>query len=91
MLRCQGIQCRAEEVQADGRADIIAEHAVGVYIFELKVNESAEEALAQVKRKRYEAPYLAGTRPIWLVGLNFDRATHHLADWKLEQVSPERA
>ena len=55
---------------------------VGVFIFELKVGESAEAALQQVKGKQYDAPYRSRGLPIWLVGLNFDRQTRHLLEGK---------
>ena len=60
---------------------------VGVYIFELKVGESADEALRQVKEKHYDAPYPGRGLPIWLIGLNFDRQTRLLLDAKAERLA----
>ena len=78
LLAAHGFGFRMEDVQADGRADVIAEHPCGVYIFELKVDESAEAALAQIKEKDYAAPYRARNLPIWAIGLNFDSKTRQL-------------
>ena len=86
LLWAQAIQCRTEDRQANGQADIVATHACGIYIFELKVDESAEAALAQVKAKHYDAPYRASKLPIWLIGLNFDRKTRQLSDAKAEKI-----
>ena len=61
-------------------ADIVAEHPCGVYIFELKLDESAAAALEQVKAKNYDAPYRAKGLPIYAVGLSFDSKTRQLAD-----------
>ena len=69
------------------QADIVAVSPVGVHIFKLKVGESADEALKQVKEKHYDAPYRGRGLPIWLIGLNFDRQTRHLMDAKAVQVS----
>ena len=80
------IRCEKEVRQANGQADIVAVSAVGVFIFELKVDESADEALKQVKDKHYDAPYHGRNLPIWLIGLNFDRKTRHLLDAKVERV-----
>ena len=85
LLKSQGVQCRAEDRQANGQADVVAEHPCGIYIFELKVGESADAALDQVRKKGYDAPYRADGRPVWLVGLNFDRDTRQLADAKAER------
>ncbi|MBP5640978.1 MAG: AAA family ATPase [Victivallales bacterium] len=85
LLMSQAIQCKVEDHQANGQADIIAVHPCGVYIFELKVGESADVALAQVRHKNYDTPYRAQDLPIWLVGLNFDCKTRQLVDCKAEK------
>ena len=88
LLAAHGFRFRMEDVQADGRADVIAQHPCGIYIFELKVDESAQKAIDQVKAKNYAEPYRARNRPIWLIGLNFDSKTRHLADcaWSREET-----
>ncbi len=87
LLKSQAMQVVAEERQADGQADVVAVHPCGVYIFELKVDESADAALAQIRERRYDAPYRAESRPVWLVGLSFDRKTRRLADAKAERMT----
>jgi len=86
LLRSQGIQCRVEECQADGRADVVAEHPCGIYLFELKVDGTAVEAVAQIRRKNYAAPYQGQERPVWLVGLAFDSQTRQLTDTLVEKL-----
>jgi len=80
LLAAQGVRCRAEDVQPSGRADVVAEHKKGIFIFELKVDEPIDKAFAQIRKKGYAEPYLADGRPIWLVGLTFDSSTRRLAD-----------
>ena len=80
LLAAHGFRFRMEDVQSDGRADVIAEHPCGVFIFELKVDEPASAALEQVKAKGYDAPYRAKGLPIYAVGLSFDSKTRRLAD-----------
>ena len=80
LLAAHGFRFRMEDVQADGRADVVAEHPCGIYIFELKVDEPASAALEQVKAKGYDAPYRAKGQPVHFVGLSFDSKTRHLAD-----------
>ncbi len=80
LLASQGVEYRAEDVQSNGRADIVAKHKKGIYIFELKVNEPVDKAFAQIRKKGYAEPYLADGRPIWLVGLSFDSKTRRLVD-----------
>ena len=80
LLASQGIEVISEDRQSNGRADIVAKHKKGIYIFELKVDEPVDRAFAQIREKNYAAPYLADPRPIWLVGLSFDSETRHLVD-----------
>ena len=63
----------AEDRQAQGRADLVAESDERVYIFELKIKGTAAEALAQIKDRGYAEPYRATGKPIHLIGLAFDR------------------
>ena len=70
----------AEDRQAQGRADLVVESDERVFVFELKVDKSAAEALAQIKEKGYAEPYRALGKPIHLIGLNFRSANHTLSD-----------
>ena len=75
-----GFRFTMEDVQANGRADIVASHVNGVFIFELKVDEPVDKAFRQIREKNYAAPYLASGLPIHLIGLSFDSKTRHLVD-----------
>ena len=44
------------------------------------MDELVDRAFAQIREKGYAAPYLADTRPLWLVGLSFDSKTRRLVD-----------
>jgi hypothetical protein len=80
LLASQGVTYRAEDVQSNGRADVVAEHKRGVFIFELKVDEGVDKAFKQIREKKYAEAYLASGKPIWLIGLSFDSKTRHLVD-----------
>jgi len=80
LLASQGIEVVAEDRQSNGRSDIVAKHKRAIYIFELKVGEPVDEAFRQIREKGYADPYVASGRPIWLVGLSFDRDSHRLVD-----------
>ena len=80
LLASQGIEVISEDRQSNGRADVIARHKKGIFIFELKVDEPVDHAFAQIRAKGYADPYRADGRPIWLIGLSFDSKTRHLVD-----------
>ena len=87
LIAAQGFRYAPEAAQTAGRSDLVAEHPSGIYVFELKVDESAAAALDQIRRKGYAEPYRARGLPIWAVGLNFDSRTRHLTDAAVERIS----
>ena len=71
-----------EMQQSEGRADCIVETKNGVYIFEFKLDGSADEALLQIEEKGYARPYEADKRKIHKVGVSFSSKTGTIDDWK---------
>ena len=86
LLASQGFDFTMENVQSNGRADVIAKHPAEVCIFELKVDEPVDKAFRQIREKGYAEPYLADARPVWLIGLSFDSKTRHLIDFAAERA-----
>ena len=86
LLTAGGLRAVAEDTQAQGRADLVADAFGRVFIFELKVGGTAEEALAQIRDRRYDLPYLASAQTIHRIGLVFDPKTHQLLDTAVEPV-----
>ena len=60
-----------------------------IYVFELKRDGTADEALAQIREKGYAKPYLADGRPVYLIGLAFDSKTRQLVDAAVEELKVE--
>ena len=86
LLASQGFDFSMENVQANGRADVIAKHPAEVCIFELKVDEPVDKAFKQIREKGYAEPYRADSRPVWFIGLSFDSQTRHLVDFAAERA-----
>ncbi len=87
ILMASGYVVRPEDQQSRGRSDLVAEGWSGIFIFEFKVDKSAQEALAQIREKNYAAPYLAQPKPIFALGLNFSSETSQLTDFAVEQLA----
>ncbi|MCD8208848.1 MAG: ATP-binding protein [Bacteroidales bacterium] len=64
-----------------GRVDMALKVNGRIYLFELKLNGSAEEALAQIDIKNYPARFALYRLPIVKVGINFSTDTRTLTDW----------
>ena len=84
LLASCGFDFTMENVQSNGRADVVAKHPAEVCIFELKVDEPLDKAFAQIREKGYAEPFKADSRPVWLIGLSFDSKTRLLVDFAAE-------
>ena len=74
-----------EKEQSQGRVDCILETDKYVYIFEFKLDGTADEALQQIEDKGYSKPYLSDSRQVFKIGANFSSETGTIEDWKVEQ------
>ena len=78
----------AEDKTSLGRADIAITVRSGlVYIIELKLDRSAEEALKQIKEKKYYEKYAKDGAVIHLLGINFSSAERNITEWKEEVLT----
>ncbi|MDR0892513.1 MAG: ATP-binding protein, partial [Mediterranea sp.] len=66
-----------------GRIDAVVTNVDYVYVFELKVDATPEEALAQIDDKGYAIAYEAGHRQVVKVGVSYDKETRGIAGWKV--------
>ena len=86
MVSASGVLVRTEALASHGRMDMAVEFRDKVYIIELKCNQPAEEALRQIKSKRYHEKYRQSGRKIRLLGINFDTKERSISDWRVESL-----
>ena len=77
-----GWKVYAEKASGQGRADCVVETDRYVYIFEFKLDGTAEEALRQIEEKGYDRPYAADSRKVFRIGASFSSATGNIGDWQ---------
>ena len=68
------------------RVDCIVETPKYVYIFEFKLDGTADEALAQIEAKGYARPYAADSRTVHCIGVSFSSETGTVGEWKSLQL-----
>ena len=71
LMYSTGLATFSELQNNQGRLDTICMGQTAIYIFEFKVNETAEGALKQIKEKNYALPFLNQDKNIYLIGVNF--------------------
>lgn len=74
-----------EKQLSEGRADCIVETPKYVYIFEFKLDGTADEALQQIKDKGYATAFAADPRPLFRIGASFSSKTGTVEEWKAEE------
>jgi len=69
---------------AQGRIDVVLQMPDATYVFELKVNGTAQEALDQINGRNYALPYETEGRKVVKIGVQFDRDTMTVGDYVVE-------
>ena len=101
LMRVSSFRVNTEDRTNLGRIDLVLESDTSVYLFELKVNSSAQAALEQIKEKKYYEKYLniqvaatddrAGTqkaqlKEVLIIGVNFSLEERNVTDWVVESL-----
>ena len=85
LLTAFGADIRAEEPTAKGRSDLTLFMPKGIYVMELKYDDTAEAALDQIDRKGYANKYALDGRPVTKVGIAFSSEERNIIDWKMSK------
>ena len=71
-----------EKVQSHGRVDCVLETPQYIYIFEFKLDGTADEALRQIEEKGYAREYASDVRKLYKIGAGFSSETGTIEEWK---------
>lgn len=78
------VYARTQVKCAGGRTDMVVWIGDTVYVFELKANGTAQEALDQINSRGYAIPYETEGKKVVKVGVSFDTDTRTPKDWVIE-------
>ena len=82
-----GFSAEAEERTNNGRIDIRISVSDDIfYIIELKLDGDSNDALSQIKRKKYYEKFVEKGRKIHLFGIVFPRKERNIVSWKEETI-----
>ncbi len=83
-----GLDITLEDATNQGRIDMTVKFNGHIYLFEFKVVELAPEgrALQQIKDKGYADKYRASEQPIYLIGVEFSRASRNVVGFEISQA-----
>ena len=82
VLRLNGAAVRGEDPTNIGRIDAVLETGNKIYVMEFKMG-SEQEAIAQIKEKKYYEKYLNSGKEIVLMGIGFDPEKRNISNYLL--------
>ena len=83
VFKLLGFYTDVERHTTDGRMDMLVQTKDYIYIFEFKIDKSADEALKQIEEKQYAKPFETDSRKLYKIGINFSSATRRIEEWKM--------
>ena len=84
IFKLMGQFTQAEVRSAKGRADAIVQTPKYVYVFEFKLNGTAEDALQQIDDKEYAVPFQTDGRQVVKVGVEFSAEARNVSRWLVD-------
>lgn len=79
-----------EKQLSEGRADCIVETSKYVYIFEFKLDGTADDALQQIEDRGYAKAYVTDDRTIYKIGVSFSSKTGTTEEWSSVKSKTEK-
>lgn len=89
VLTITGWRMFSEMATNRGRMDTVLENRDTVYIFEFKIKESADAALAQIRDTGYPDRFAKSGKQLYLIGVSYDLKKRNVREWKGERVASD--
>ena len=83
IFKLLGFYTEVERRTSRGRMDVVMKTKDYIYVFELKLDGTADEALKQIVDKGYAAPFKTDARTLYKIGVNFSSEIRGIEDWKI--------
>ena len=84
ILRLLGFDIATEEETSSGRIDAVLKTPKYVYIIELKLNGTAEQAMEQIRAKHYDLPFAIDGRTLIRLAISFSKETRTIDRWLID-------
>ena len=84
IFKMMGFFTEVERTASRGRMDIVMKTKDYIYVMELKLDGTADEALKQIEDKGYAEPFKTDGRLIYKIGVSFSSETRGIEEWRIE-------
>ena len=86
IFKLLGFYVTTEYRTSQGRVDIVLSTPKYVYVIELKLNGTAEDAIAQIEDRAYALPFATADRQIITIGIGFSQQTRNIDRWIIKEL-----
>ena len=86
IFKIMGLEIEAEARTSRGRIDAVVAFEKHLFLFEFKLDGSADKALAQIREREYFIRYQGSGKTITLVGAGFNSESRGVAEWVAESA-----
>ena len=86
VFKLLGFYAEVERRTSRGRIDIVIQTADYVYVMEVKLDGTADDALRQIDERGYADPFMSDSRHLYKIGVNFSSATRGIEEWKIKEA-----
>lgn len=83
VFKMMGFYADVERTTSNGRIDVVLQTKDYIYVMELKLDGTADEALRQIEEKGYALPFAKDARKLYKIGVNFSSETRGIEEWKI--------
>lgn len=84
IFRLLGYRISTEYKTSRGRIDIVLRTEDFIYVMELKLNKSAQEAIDRINSKEYAMPFRREGCKLFKIGMNFSSQSRTIDSWIIE-------
>lgn len=84
LIHAMGLDVISEKETSYGRIDLVVNAGNYIYVIEIKVDKSAEEAMSQINAKDYALPWKYSGKTIIKIGLNFSSEKRNIDNWVID-------
>lgn len=81
IFKLMGFYVETEYRTSSGRIDLLVKTRGFVYVIELKLNGTAEDALRQIDEKKYAQPFACDSRKLFKIGISFSKKSRNIDRW----------
>jgi len=85
IFKMMGFYVDIERTTSYGRIDMVVKTQDNIYVIEIKLDGTADEALKQIEEKGYAAPYAMDKRKLYKIGINFASDIRGISEWKIAE------